>query len=149
MRIKEVAKRTGLTAKTIRYYDSVGLVVPDMEMKDHRVWRDYGEKHALLLSVVATLRRASFKVEEIALLLTSPEPDTAPEKAGHSPAGCDLRLSPAPPDAGSIGDPDAGRHRRPALGLPAAGQGAQSLADGGKACYNRYMPIRRQCCEGG
>lgn len=73
MRIKEVAKRTGLTEKTIRYYESVGLVVPDMEMKDHRVWRDYNEKHARLLSVVATLRRASFRVEEIALLLTSPE----------------------------------------------------------------------------
>jgi len=73
MRIKEVAKRTGLTEKTIRYYESVGLVVPDMEMKDHRVWRDYSEKHARLLSVVATLRRASFRVEEIALLLTSPE----------------------------------------------------------------------------
>lgn len=53
MRIKEVAKRTGLTEKTIRYYESVGLVVPDMEMKDHRVWRDYNEKHARLL-----LRRA-------------------------------------------------------------------------------------------
>ena len=73
MRIKEVAKRTGLTEKTIRYYESVGLVVPDMEMKDHRVWRDYSEEHARLLSAVGTLRRASFRVEEIALLLTSPE----------------------------------------------------------------------------
>ena len=73
MRIKEVAKKTGLTEKTIRYYESVGLVVPHMEMKDHRVWRDYSEKHARLLSAVATLRRASFRVEEIAMLLTSPE----------------------------------------------------------------------------
>ena len=73
MRIKEVAKRTGLTEKTIRYYESVGLVIPDMEMKDHRVWRDYSEHHARLLSAVATLRRASFRVEEIALLLSSPE----------------------------------------------------------------------------
>ena len=73
MRIKEVAKRTGLTEKTIRYYESCGLVVPDMEMKDHRVWRDYSEKHARLLSAVATLRRTSFRVEEIALLLSAPE----------------------------------------------------------------------------
>ncbi len=61
MRIKEVAKRTGLTEKTIRYYESVGLVVPDVEMKDHRVWRDYGDMHARLLSMAATLRRASFR----------------------------------------------------------------------------------------
>ena len=54
MRIKEVAKKTGLTEKTIRYYESVGLVVPDMEMKDHRVWRDYSEKHARLLSALHT-----------------------------------------------------------------------------------------------
>ncbi len=73
MRIKEAAKRTGLTEKTIRYYESCGLVIPEMEMKDHRLWRDYSEKQVRLLSVVATLRRASFRVDEIALLLASPE----------------------------------------------------------------------------
>ena len=73
MRIKEVAKQTGLTEKTIRYYESVGLVVPSMEMKDHRIWRDYSEENALLLRTVATLRRASFQVEEIAQLLADPE----------------------------------------------------------------------------
>ena len=72
MRIKEVAKQTGLTEKTIRYYESVGLVVPSMEMKDHRIWRDYSEEHAQLLHTVATLRRASFRVEEIARLLADP-----------------------------------------------------------------------------
>ena len=73
MRIKEVSKMTGLTERTIRYYESCGLVIPDMEMKDHRVWRDYSEEHARLLSAVGTLRRASFRVEEIALLLSAPE----------------------------------------------------------------------------
>ena len=73
MRIKEVSRSTGLTERTIRYYESVGLVVPDMEEKNFRLWRDYSPEHVRLLSAVATLRRASFRVEEIALLLSSPE----------------------------------------------------------------------------
>ena len=73
MRIKEVSEMTGLTERTIRYYESCGLVIPDMEMKDHRLWRDYSEEHARLLAAVGTLRRASFQVEEIAQLLSAPE----------------------------------------------------------------------------
>ena len=73
MRIKEAVKQTGLTEKTIRYYESCGLVIPDMEMKYDRLWRDYKPEHIRLLSAVATLRRASFRVEEIARLLSAPE----------------------------------------------------------------------------
>lgn len=73
MRIKEAAKRTGLTEKTIRYYESVGLVIPDMETKFDRLWRDYSEEHVRLLSAVAVLRRASFRVDEIGELLAAPE----------------------------------------------------------------------------
>ena len=73
MRIKEVVKKTGLTEKTIRYYESVGLVIPHMEERNWRQWRDYSPEHVRLLSAVATLRRASFRVEEISRLLTEPE----------------------------------------------------------------------------
>ena len=58
MRIKEVSRQTGLSEKTIRYYESRGLVVPDMEEKNGRQWRDYSESHVELLKAVATLRRA-------------------------------------------------------------------------------------------
>ena len=34
MRIKEAARKTGLTEKTIRYYESRGLVQPDTENPD-------------------------------------------------------------------------------------------------------------------
>ncbi len=73
MRIKEVSGSTGLTERTIRYYESVGLVIPNMEEKNFRLWRDYTPEHVRLLSAVATLRRASFRVEEISLLLSAPE----------------------------------------------------------------------------
>ena len=58
MRIKEAARKTGLTEKTIRYYESCGLVIPDMEMRFDRLWRDYKPEHLRLLAAVATLRRA-------------------------------------------------------------------------------------------
>ena len=73
MRIKEAARRTGLTEKTIRYYESRGLVIPDMEERNGRRWRDYTEAHVALLEAVATLRRAQFHVEEIEAILADPE----------------------------------------------------------------------------
>ena len=72
MRIKEVSRQTGLSEKTIRYYESRGLVVPDMEEKNGRQWRDYSESHVELLKAVATLRRACFHVEEIDLIRRDP-----------------------------------------------------------------------------
>ena len=69
MRIKEAARRTGLTEKTIRYYENRGLVIPDKEERNGRVWRDYTEEQIQMLRAVATLRRAFFHVEEIAGIL--------------------------------------------------------------------------------
>ena len=73
MRIKEVVQQTGLTEKTIRYYESCCLVTPHMEEKNGRLWRDYTEEHVRQLAAVATLRRASFQVDEISLLMDAPE----------------------------------------------------------------------------
>ncbi len=73
MRIKEAARRTGLSEKTIRYYENRGLVIPDKEERNGRVWRDYTEEHVEKLRAVATLRRAFFHVEEIAGILAAPE----------------------------------------------------------------------------
>ena len=57
MRIKEAARRTGLTEKTIRYYENRGLVLPDTEERNGRTWRDYTEDHIRLLEAVAGWRR--------------------------------------------------------------------------------------------
>ena len=72
MRIKEAARKTGLTEKTIRYYESRGLVLPDTEERNGRTWRDYTEDHIRLLEAVAILRRAQFHVEEIDAILADP-----------------------------------------------------------------------------
>ena len=72
MRIKEAARRTGLTEKTIRYYENRGLVLPDTEERNGRTWRDYTEDHIRLLEAVATLRKSQFHVEEIDAILADP-----------------------------------------------------------------------------
>ena len=72
MRIKEAARRTGLTEKTIRYYENRGLVLPDTEERNGRTWRDYTEDHVRMLEAVAILRRAQFHVEEIDAILSDP-----------------------------------------------------------------------------
>lgn len=81
MRIKEAARRTGLTEKTIRYYESRGLVLPDTEERNGKTWRDYTEEHVAQLSAVATLRRAFFHVEEIDAIRADPSriPETLAE----------------------------------------------------------------------
>ena len=46
MKIKEVARKTGLTEKTIRYYEHRGLVIPASTELNGRSFRDYSpEKH--------------------------------------------------------------------------------------------------------
>ena len=40
MKIKEVAKATGLTEKTIRYYENRGLVIPQAKELNGRSFRD-------------------------------------------------------------------------------------------------------------
>ena len=81
MRIKEAARRTGLSEKTIRYYEDRGLVLPDTEERNGRVWRDYTEEHVALLTAVATLRKAFFHVEEIDAIRADPAriPETLSE----------------------------------------------------------------------
>ena len=72
MRIKEVSRRTGLTEKTIRYYEERGLVTPDKSERNGKTWRDYTEQHVSQLSAVATLRKAFFHVEEIDAIRADP-----------------------------------------------------------------------------
>ena len=73
MKIKEAARATGLTEKTIRYYESRGLVVPAARELNGRSFRDYSEADVEALRTVATLRRARFSVEQIARMREDPD----------------------------------------------------------------------------
>ena len=73
MKIKEVSRATGLTEKTIRYYEHRGLVVPVARELNGRSFREYSEENVSALRAVSTLRKARFPVEEIARMLREPE----------------------------------------------------------------------------
>ena len=73
MKIKEVSQKTGLSKKTIRFYEEEGLIQPTKTYYNGRAYRDYSEAHIQALNEIATLRRARFSVEEIKTILSTPE----------------------------------------------------------------------------
>jgi DNA-binding transcriptional MerR regulator len=76
MKIKDVSQRTGLTKKTIRFYETEGLISPEKTWQNGREYRDYTEEDIGQLLKIATLRRARFSLEEIRHIQTFPS-DTA------------------------------------------------------------------------
>ena len=65
MKIKEVSDLTGLTKKTIRYYEAEGLLSPEKQWRNGREYRTYSQADIDQLERIASLRRARFSVEEI------------------------------------------------------------------------------------
>ena len=63
MRIKEVEKTTGLTAKAIRLYESKGLVSEGRESEND--YRDYTEADVERLKTIAVLRQLDVPVKTI------------------------------------------------------------------------------------
>ena len=64
MKIKEAEKATGLTSKTIRYYESRGLV--DVTRQDNS-YRDYTDTDIALLKQIKTLRDLGVAIADIKL----------------------------------------------------------------------------------
>lgn len=73
MKIKEVSEKTGLTKKTIRFYEEEGLIQPEKTYYNGRAYRDYTQAHVDALKEIAVLRRARFSVEEIKTISSAPE----------------------------------------------------------------------------
>lgn len=67
MNIGEAAKRSGVSAKMIRYYEQTGLI--PAAQRTESGYRDYGEKDVHVLSFVRRARDLGFSVEEIGELL--------------------------------------------------------------------------------
>lgn len=66
MNIGDVAKRTGLPPKTIRYYEQIGLVTPGRRDNDYR---DYGDTEAHELTFIARARSLGFSIDQCRHLL--------------------------------------------------------------------------------
>lgn len=63
MKIKDVEKLTGLTAKSIRYYESKGLL--QVERDEGNSYRSYTEGNVRELRKIRLLRFLDFSIEEI------------------------------------------------------------------------------------
>lgn len=67
MNIGAVSEATGITAKTIRYYESIGLT-PRPERRENG-YRDYGPSDVATLKFVQRARGLGFPLEEVRALL--------------------------------------------------------------------------------
>jgi DNA-binding transcriptional MerR regulator len=71
MQIGELAKQTGLSLRTLRYYDEIGLLVPSHRTEaDYRL---YSEDDIMRLQQILSLRQLGFSLQEIRDCLENPE----------------------------------------------------------------------------
>ena len=66
MNIGDVSARSGLTAKTIRYYEDIGLVSP---LRDTNGYRAFREKELHKLAFLSRARSLGFTIEDCRALL--------------------------------------------------------------------------------
>jgi len=67
MNIGVVARKSGLPAKTIRYYEDIGLVRADRKPNGYR---DYSDDHLNTLRFLARARSLGFSIDECRQLLS-------------------------------------------------------------------------------
>lgn len=60
--ISDVAKKTGLTSKAIRFYEEKGLVTPPL--RGENGYRTYGQQHLNELTLLRQARQVGFNLEE-------------------------------------------------------------------------------------
>ena len=73
MQIKDVSKETGLSIKTIRFYEERGLIHPKLEYRNGKNFRDYREEDIRQLQMVAVLRKCLFSIDQIKTMIDHPE----------------------------------------------------------------------------
>ncbi|WP_326690499.1 MULTISPECIES: MerR family transcriptional regulator [unclassified Streptomyces] len=81
MRIGELAERAGTTTRTLRYYESRGLLTVRRDAQGHRT---FGEEDLRLLRQIRMLRDSGFELEETRPFLEClraghPEGDSCPD----------------------------------------------------------------------
>lgn len=76
MQIREFSKRTRVPPKTIRYYESIGLLPPPGRKANG--YREYPESDIDRLKLVAGARRLDFSLAEIAEILDLRDHNEAP-----------------------------------------------------------------------
>lgn len=76
MKIQDVSQLTGVSAKTIRYYEEIGLLPPPARGDNN--YRQYDERDVERLRLVAGARRLDLSLEEIREILALRDRREAP-----------------------------------------------------------------------
>ena len=82
MNISDVAKKTGLTSKAIRFYEEKGLVTPPLRSENG--YRSYTQKHLDEFTLLRQARQVGFNLEEcgeLVNLFNDPKRQSADVKA--------------------------------------------------------------------
>ncbi len=67
MNIGQAARQSNVSAKTIRYYESIGLIAPASRTESG--YRTYSEKDVQTLSFIHHARNLGFSVKDVSMLL--------------------------------------------------------------------------------
>lgn len=70
VRVGQLARRTGLSVRALRYYDEIGLLSPSR--RGETGYRLYGEPEIARLQQIASLRQLGFALDEIREILAGP-----------------------------------------------------------------------------
>jgi MerR family transcriptional regulator, copper efflux regulator len=76
MQINQLARRTGVTAKTIRYYETIDVLPPPRRLPND--YRDYDEADVARVRFVAGARRLNFSLDDIAEIVAMRDRREAP-----------------------------------------------------------------------
>ena len=76
LKVGELAKRTGISVRTLHHYDEIGLLSPSLRTEaGHRL---YAHGEIVRLQQIVSLRQLGFSLEEIRIFLA--RPDTCPQR---------------------------------------------------------------------
>ena len=122
VRVAEIARLTGTTVRTVRYYHSLGLLPVPPERGG---WRDYELAHVARLSRIRWLVTAGVPLAAVGRIIERTDPPTGP--GGRAP-GADHRPGARQPGAGRPGG-----HAEPASGAGGAADGTRAAPATGAA----------------
>lgn len=74
MQIKEFAEFTGVSVRTLRYYDEIGLLIP-ASVNEQTGYRFYDEKSLVRMQEILFFRELDFPLKSIREILSSPNYD--------------------------------------------------------------------------
>ncbi|MDO5559948.1 MAG: MerR family transcriptional regulator [Oscillospiraceae bacterium] len=74
MQINEIAKLTGVSVRTLHYYDEIGLLEPGY-VDEHNGYRFYDEKSLERMQEILFYRELDFPLKTIAEIISSPDYD--------------------------------------------------------------------------